>query len=56
MLPKVSQKVDFEAELVVVIGRAGRHIPAAEALDYVAGYMPGHDVSARDWQQEKDGR
>ena len=55
-LPRVSQKVDYEAELVVVIGRGGRNIAREEALDYVAGYTCGHDVSARDWQLEKDGR
>jgi 2-keto-4-pentenoate hydratase/2-oxohepta-3-ene-1,7-dioic acid hydratase in catechol pathway len=55
-LPRVSQKVDYEAELVVVVGREGRHIPRDRALDYVAGYTCGHDVSARDWQLEKDGR
>jgi 2-keto-4-pentenoate hydratase/2-oxohepta-3-ene-1,7-dioic acid hydratase in catechol pathway len=49
-LPKVSQKVDFEAELVVVIGTGGRDIPEVTAMDYVAGYTVGHDVSARDWQ------
>jgi 2-keto-4-pentenoate hydratase/2-oxohepta-3-ene-1,7-dioic acid hydratase in catechol pathway len=55
-LPRVSQKVDFEAELVVVIGRRGRNIPAERAIQHVAGYTCGHDVSARDWQLEKDGR
>jgi 2-keto-4-pentenoate hydratase/2-oxohepta-3-ene-1,7-dioic acid hydratase in catechol pathway len=49
-LPKVSQKVDYEAELVVVIGRRGRDIPAERAFQHVAGYTLGHDVSARDWQ------
>jgi 2-keto-4-pentenoate hydratase/2-oxohepta-3-ene-1,7-dioic acid hydratase in catechol pathway len=50
-LPKVAQKVDFEAELVVVIGKTGRHIPNdSSAFRYVAGYTCGHDVSARDWQ------
>lgn len=56
VLPPVSQKVDFEAELVVVIGKRGRNIPAASAMEYVAGYACGHDVSARDWQLEKDGK
>jgi 2-keto-4-pentenoate hydratase/2-oxohepta-3-ene-1,7-dioic acid hydratase in catechol pathway len=51
VLPRVSKKVDYEAELVVVIGRAGKHILAEHALDHVAGYMCGHDVSARDWQK-----
>jgi 2-keto-4-pentenoate hydratase/2-oxohepta-3-ene-1,7-dioic acid hydratase in catechol pathway len=55
-LPTVSKKVDFEAELVAVIGKPGRHISEADAPAHVAGYMPGHDVSARDWQKEKDGK
>ncbi len=50
MLPRVSQKVDYEGELGVVIGRRGRHISEAEALGYVAGYLPFDDVSARDYQ------
>lgn len=54
-LPRVSQNVDYEAELVVVIGRPGRYIPEADAMDYVAGYMCGNDVSARDWQIKKPG-
>jgi 2-keto-4-pentenoate hydratase/2-oxohepta-3-ene-1,7-dioic acid hydratase in catechol pathway len=50
-LPKVAQKVDYEAELVIVIGRTGKHIPNdASAFGYVGGYTCGHDVSARDWQ------
>jgi 2-keto-4-pentenoate hydratase/2-oxohepta-3-ene-1,7-dioic acid hydratase in catechol pathway len=48
--PRVSTSVDWEAELVFVIGRAARHVSAADALDYVAGYMCGNDVSVRDWQ------
>jgi len=54
-LPLVSQQVDYEAELVAIIGRRGRNIPVNGALDYVAGYCPGHDVSARDWQLAKPG-
>jgi 2-keto-4-pentenoate hydratase/2-oxohepta-3-ene-1,7-dioic acid hydratase in catechol pathway len=42
--------LDLEAELGVVIGRRGRRIPAARALDHVAGYIVVNDVSARDWQ------
>ena len=56
VVPSVSTKVDYEAELVIVIGRAGRRIPEARAMDHVAGYAVGHDVSARDWQLEKDGK
>ena len=55
VLPKVSVEVDYEAELVVVIGRAGKHIAAADAMRYVLGYTCGHDVSARDWQKGRPG-
>jgi len=54
-LPRVSQKVDYEAELVAVIGRRGKNIPESQALAYVAGYMNGNDVSARDWQIGRPG-
>lgn len=56
ILPAVSQEVDFEAELVVVIGRGGRHIPRKRAFEHVGGYAVGHDVSARDWQLNKPGK
>ncbi|HUY36670.1 MAG TPA: fumarylacetoacetate hydrolase family protein [Pirellulales bacterium] len=56
VLPRVSREVDYEAELVVVIGRGGRHIARERALEHVAGYCPGHDVSARDWQLHKPGK
>lgn len=50
-LPKVAQKVDYEAELVIVIGKTGKNIPNDNsAFGYVGGYTCGHDVSARDWQ------
>jgi 2-keto-4-pentenoate hydratase/2-oxohepta-3-ene-1,7-dioic acid hydratase in catechol pathway len=51
ILPRVSNEVDYEAELVVIMGREGKHIAAADAMDYVFGYTCGHDVSARDWQK-----
>lgn len=50
-----SHKVDFEAELVVVIGRPCKNVPRERALDYVLGYTCGNDVSARDWQKEFGG-
>ncbi len=56
VLPTVSQEVDYEAELVIVIGRRGRHLTEATAMEHVAGYTIGHDVSARDWQLKKDGK
>lgn len=55
ILPSISNKVDFEAELVVVIGREGRQIPREHAMEYVFGYCCGNDISARDWQKEKPG-
>ncbi len=54
-LPAVSSEVDYEAELVVVIGKKAKHVPAAAAMDYVFGYTCGHDVSARDWQKGRPG-
>jgi 2-keto-4-pentenoate hydratase/2-oxohepta-3-ene-1,7-dioic acid hydratase in catechol pathway len=56
VLPKVSQEVDYEAEFVIVVGKKGRHLTLKNALDHVAGYTVGHDVSARDWQLKKDGK
>ncbi|MCX7624195.1 MAG: fumarylacetoacetate hydrolase family protein [Thermomicrobium sp.] len=50
VLPRVSEQVDYEAELAVVIGRAGRYIDEARALEYVAGYTILNDVSMRDFQ------
>lgn len=49
--PSVSVQLDYEVELAVMIGRAGRHIAAAEALDYVGGYSVLNDGSVRDWQR-----
>ena len=51
VLPVVSDHVDWEVELGVVIGTPGRHIPVGRALDHVAGYTVVNDVSARDWQR-----
>src|SRR5438552_8842558 len=56
VLPPVSKEVDYEAELVIVVGKRGRHLTADQATDYVAGYTIGHDVSDRDWQLKKDGK
>ena len=50
-LPRVSQMVDFEGELAVVIGSLARAVSAQDALDYVAGYTICNDVSARDYQR-----
>jgi 2-keto-4-pentenoate hydratase/2-oxohepta-3-ene-1,7-dioic acid hydratase in catechol pathway len=55
ILPKISDQVDYEAELVVVIGVGGRNISRDQAYAHVAGYCCGCDVSARDWQLRKPG-
>lgn len=49
--PRASQKLDFEGELAVIIGKTARHVPAADALGYVAGYACYNDGSVRDWQK-----
>ncbi len=49
-MPRVSDQLDWEAELGVVIGRPGRAIGPDQALDYVAGYTVVNDVTVRDWQ------
>jgi len=55
MLPAETKKLDFEVELCIVIGKTARRVPKAEAINYVAGYTVAHDVSARDWQLERNG-
>ena len=50
--PAMSQRVDYEAELAVVIGRRAKNVPSHEARRYVLGYTCGNDVTARDLQQE----
>lgn len=50
VIPAGDHQVDYEAELAVVIGRKGKGIRAEKAQDYIAGYMPLNDVSARTWQ------
>ncbi len=50
-IPAATNFVDYEAEMVVVIGKKGRNISAANAYDHVFGYAVGNDVTARDWQR-----
>jgi 2-keto-4-pentenoate hydratase/2-oxohepta-3-ene-1,7-dioic acid hydratase in catechol pathway len=49
-MPKVSDKLDYEGELAVVIGRRCRHLSPEEAESAIAGYTVANDVSVRDWQ------
>jgi len=54
ILPPQSIQVDHEAELVVVIGKRGRHITPENAQDHIFGFTVGNDVTARDLQQSDD--
>jgi 2-keto-4-pentenoate hydratase/2-oxohepta-3-ene-1,7-dioic acid hydratase in catechol pathway len=49
--PKETQRFDFEGELAVIIGKGGRNIAQAQALDHIAGYACFNDGTARDWQR-----
>ena len=51
VLPPQSAQVEHEAELVVVVGKRGRHITAEDARNYILGYTVGNDVTARDLQK-----
>ena len=57
VLPRwlASEKVDYECELAVVIGKRAKNVPRERALEYVLGYTCANDVSARDWQREGGG-
>lgn len=54
-IPRGSLKTDWEVELGVVIGKGGRYIDEANALEHVAGYCVINDVSEREWQLERGG-
>ena len=51
-LPKMSSRVDYEGELGIVIGKRAEDVSEEDALDYVFGYFPANDVSARDLQKK----
>jgi 2,4-diketo-3-deoxy-L-fuconate hydrolase len=54
VIPPHAERVDWEVELAVVIGRTGRHIAKEDAYDYIAGYTILNDVSARDLNRRTD--
>lgn len=56
VIPRGSQKTDWEVELGVVIGKTAKYVSEAEALEYVAGYCVAHDVSERAFQTERQGQ
>jgi 2-keto-4-pentenoate hydratase/2-oxohepta-3-ene-1,7-dioic acid hydratase in catechol pathway len=55
-IPPITEQVDYEAELAVVIGRRAKNVSESEALDYVFGYTNSNDVSARDLQFSEGGQ
>ncbi|MGD2217609.1 MAG: fumarylacetoacetate hydrolase family protein [Gemmatimonadales bacterium] len=56
VIPRGSQKTDWEVELAVVIGRRATYVPEDRAMDHVAGYALHNDYSERDWQLERGGQ
>ena len=56
IIPRGSQKTDWEVELGVVIGKPAKYVSEADALDHVAGYCTVHDVSERAFQTERSGQ
>ncbi|MFI5337087.1 MAG: fumarylacetoacetate hydrolase family protein, partial [Opitutales bacterium] len=52
---QASTRVDYEAELAIVLGREAHNVPRGQAFDYILGYTCANDVSARDWQREFGG-
>jgi 2,4-diketo-3-deoxy-L-fuconate hydrolase len=57
LIPRKSEKTDWEVELGVIIGREARYLESPEAaLDYIAGYAISHDVSEREFQMERSGQ
>ncbi|MBV2187251.1 MAG: fumarylacetoacetate hydrolase family protein [Rhizobium sp.] len=56
LIPRGSEKTDWEVELGVVIGKTAKYVSEADALDYVAGYCVSHDVSERGFQTERAGQ
>ena len=56
VIPRKSEKTDWEVELAVIIGKPGKYIDEADAMDHVAGYAVTNDVSERGFQIEREGQ
>ncbi|WP_116131031.1 fumarylacetoacetate hydrolase family protein [Tropicimonas sp. IMCC34043] len=56
VIPRGSEKTDWEVELAVIIGKPAKYVPEAEAMDHVAGYAVANDVSERAFQTERAGQ
>ncbi|XP_065371966.1 fumarylacetoacetate hydrolase domain-containing protein 2 [Calliphora vicina] len=52
---KITNKLDWEVELAVIIGKKCKDVKPEQAMDYVFGYSVAQDISARDWQKERNG-
>lgn len=52
---KISDQIDWEVELAVIIGKKASHVKRENAFDYVFGYSVAQDISARDWQKQRNG-
>jgi ureidoglycolate lyase len=55
VIPRGSVKTDYEVELCIIIGTRAKYVSEDKALDHVAGYAVGNDVSEREWQAERGG-
>jgi len=51
IIPAGTERVDFEAELAIIIGKVCKNIEETDAFDYIAGYTVANDITARDWQR-----
>ena len=54
VIPRRSSMIDYEGELAVVIGKSAKYVPRERAPDHVLGYTIANDVTARDWQRQKE--
>lgn len=52
---KITDQIDWEVELAVIIGREAKHVTKANAMEHVFGYTVAQDISARDWQKMRNG-
>lgn len=55
LIAQEGEGLDYECELIAVIGKEAKNVPESEALDYILGYAVGNDVSHRDWQIKRGG-
>ncbi|PZX37228.1 2-keto-4-pentenoate hydratase/2-oxohepta-3-ene-1,7-dioic acid hydratase in catechol pathway [Roseinatronobacter thiooxidans] len=56
IVPRGSEKTDWEVELAIIVGTTARYVPESDALSFIAGYAVANDVSERAWQMEHSGQ